>query len=207
MIAGIAERRSPATGVIAQALRKVPRHWFVPSRPGARRRRRGRADRSRHRPDRVVGRRLLRPADRHAAGRGRRLLHLRQPSPSAVVDALELLDLRAGQRVLEVGTGSGWVTALLCRLTGESGRVTSVEEDSGVAEAARRNLIAAGVRPHLVMGDCARGCPERGPYDRMLVPSTAPGPWTAQAAPGAVIVGGNGHVVRLMAAEDEPHRP
>ncbi|GAA4988212.1 hypothetical protein GCM10023334_121070 [Nonomuraea thailandensis] len=208
MIAGIAERRSPATGVIAQALRKVPRHWFVPSLGLVLDDDGGAAPIDRDIDptawwDAVYSDRPI--ATPLAAG-GASYTCV-NPSPSAVVDALELLDLRAGQRVLEVGTGSGWVTALLCRLTGESGRVTSVEEDSGVAEAARRNLIAAGVRPHLVMGDCARGCPERGPYDRMLVPSTAPGPWTAQAAPGAVIVGGNGHVVRLMAAEDEPHRP
>jgi hypothetical protein len=43
----------------------------------------------------------------------------------------------------------------------------------------------------------------------MLVPSAAPGPWTAQAAPGAVIVGGSGQAVRLVVAgaEDEPRGP
>ncbi|MEV0822877.1 protein-L-isoaspartate O-methyltransferase family protein [Nonomuraea rubra] len=210
MIAGIAERRPPARGAIAQALRKVPRHWFVPSLGlvldgdgGA-----APIDRDLDPPawwdavysDRPIATPLV------AGGTSYTCVN---PSPSSVVDVLELLDLRPGHRVLEVGTGSGWVTALLCRLAGESGRVTSVEEDAGVAEAARRNLVAAGVRPHLVTGDCAGGCPERGPYDRLLAPSAAPGPWSAQAAPGAVIVGGSGQAVRLVVAgaEDEPHRP
>ncbi|MGW4794003.1 protein-L-isoaspartate O-methyltransferase family protein, partial [Nonomuraea sp. NPDC004297] len=163
MIAGIAERRPPAPGVIEQALRKVPRHWFVPSLGlvldddgGA-----VPIDRDADPPgwwDAVYsGRPIATPLDS-----GSTSYTCVNPSPSAVADLLELLDLHHGHRVLEVGTGSGWLTALLCRLAGESGRVTSVEGDPAVAEVARRNLAAAGVRPYLVVGDSAQGCPERG---------------------------------------------
>ncbi|UBU15832.1 protein-L-isoaspartate O-methyltransferase family protein [Nonomuraea gerenzanensis] len=202
MIAGIAERRPPVTGPIAQALRKVPRHWFVPSLGLVL-------------DDDGVATPIDRDCDPTAwwdavysdrpiatpLGSGAAAYTCVNPSPGSVADLLELLDPHPGQRVLEIGTGSGWITALLCRLTGESGRVTSVEQDAGVADAARRNLIAAGARPHLVVtGDCAGGCPERGPYDRVLAPGTAPESWVTQAAPGAVIVGGDDRAARLVVA-------
>ncbi|MFB4277723.1 MULTISPECIES: protein-L-isoaspartate O-methyltransferase family protein [unclassified Nonomuraea] len=201
MIAGIAERRQPATGAIAQALRKVPRHWFVPSL-GLALDDDGDAvpiDRDTDPPgwwDAVYsGMPIATPLHQGAGGAAYRCVN---PAPSAVVDLLERLDLRPGQRVLEVGTGSGWITALLCRLAGESGSVTSIEEDTGVAEAAGRNLAAAGIRPHLVVGDCSRGCPERGPYDRVLALSTVPDRWVEQTRPGAVIVGGCDGAARLV---------
>ncbi|MGR6922362.1 hypothetical protein ACU635_49620 [[Actinomadura] parvosata] len=200
MIAGIAARRPPATGAIEQALRKVPRHWFVPSLGlvldddgGA-----VPIDRDIDPPawwDAVYSDRPI--ATPLGAGAAASYTCV-TPSPSSVVDLLELLDLRPGHRVLEIGTGTGWITALLCRLAGESGRVTSVEDNPEVAEVACRNLIAAGVRPYLIAGDSTLGCPERGPYDRVLAPHTAPESWTAQAAPEAVIVGGSGEAVRLV---------
>ncbi|MFC5823748.1 protein-L-isoaspartate O-methyltransferase family protein [Nonomuraea insulae] len=200
MIAAIADRRAPATGAIEQALRKVPRHWFVPSLGLALDDDGGAVpiDRETDPPawwDAVYsGMPIATPL-----GDGITYTCV-NPAPSSVVDLLELLDPHPGQRVLEVGTGSGWVTALLCRLTGESGSVTSIEGDAGVAEVAGRNLAAAGVRPRLVVGDSARGCPERGPYDRVLALSTAPDSWVAQAAPGAVIVGGDGGGSRIVVA-------
>ncbi|GAA2205585.1 hypothetical protein GCM10009850_010430 [Nonomuraea monospora] len=210
MIAGIAERRQPAPGMIAQAMRKVPRHWFVPSLGLVL------GDDGVAAPiDRDVDPTAWwdavysdRPIATPLAGGGATYTCV-NPSPSSVVDLLELLDPRPGHRVLEIGTGSGWITALLCRLTGESGRVTSVEESAAVAEEAYRNLIAAGVRPHLVSGDSARGCPERGPFDRVLAPATAPESWIAQAAPGAVIVSGCDEEARLVVAagHHEPPSP
>ncbi|MEV0613979.1 hypothetical protein AB0I81_11705 [Nonomuraea sp. NPDC050404] len=199
MIAAITERRAPAAGAILRALRKVPRHWFVPSL-GLALGEDGCAvpiDRDRDPPawwDAVYsGKPIATPLGAYGTS-----YTCVNPAPSAAVDLLELLDPRPGDRVLEVGTGSGWITALLCRLAGEPGRVTSVEEDVRVAEAAARNLAAAGVRPNLVIDDRLRGCPERGPYDRVLAPSTTPGEWIGQTRPGAVIVAGSGRAVRLV---------
>ncbi|WP_169789108.1 protein-L-isoaspartate O-methyltransferase family protein [Nonomuraea candida] len=199
MIATITERRAPATGAIMQALRKVPRHWFVPSLGLALDDDGGAVpiDREVDPPgwwDAVYsGKPIATPL-----GPGGTAYTCVNPAPSAVVDLLELLDPHPGNRVLEVGTGSGWITALLCRLTGESGRVTSIEEDPVVAETARRNLAAAGVRPHLVVGGSSLGCPERAPYDRVLAPSTVPDYWVDQTGPGAVIVAGVDRAVRLV---------
>ena len=110
--------------------------------------------------------------------------------PGLVVRMLEDLDVRDGDRVLEIGTGTGYSTALLAhRLGGDL--VTSVEVDPGVAGRAAAALVAAGYAPHLVTGDGLAGHPDRAPYDRIVATCSVrhiPRAWLAQAAPGARIV-------------------
>jgi protein-L-isoaspartate(D-aspartate) O-methyltransferase len=84
---------------------------------------------------------------------------------------LRLLDVRRGQRVLDVGSGSGWTTALLAHLTGPGGEVTGVElepelVDFGSANLARTGQVWASIRaaaPEVL------GWPAGAPYDRILV--------------------------------------
>ncbi|MBA3748099.1 MAG: methyltransferase, FxLD system, partial [Solirubrobacterales bacterium] len=64
--------------------------------------------------------------------------------PSMMASMLEQLDLRPGQRVLEVGAGTGYNAALLARLVGARGRVVSVELDPATARRARRALARTG---------------------------------------------------------------
>ncbi len=97
-----------------------------------------------------------------------------QPSLSAKM--IEALGLEGPERVLEVGTGYGFQTALLCRL---SGFVRSVERFADVGETARDNLARQGVaNVEVVVGDGTGGLPEYAPYDAILVsaafPSVAP---------------------------------
>ena len=110
--------------------------------------------------------------------------------PGLVVRMLEDLDVRDGDRVLEIGTGTGYSTALLAhRLGGDL--VTSVEVDPGVAGRAASALQAAGYAPHLVTGDGLAGHPDRAPYDRIIATCSVrhiPWAWLAQAAPDARIV-------------------
>jgi methyltransferase of ATP-grasp peptide maturase system len=110
--------------------------------------------------------------------------------PGLVVRMLEVLDVRDGDRVLEIGTGTGYSTALLAhRLGGDL--VTSVEVDPGVAARAAAALRATGYAPHLVTGDGLAGYPDRAPYDRIIATCSVryiPWAWLAQAAPGAHIV-------------------
>nr|WP_239120201.1 hypothetical protein [Streptomyces cyaneofuscatus] len=100
------------------------------------------------------------------------------------------LEVEAGQRVLEVGTGTGYSTALGAhRLGGD--RLTSIEYDSAVGRAAASALAAAGYAPRLVIGDGMRGDPEGGAYDRLIATCSVryvPMAWLHQVKPGGKIL-------------------
>ena len=85
----------------------------------------------------------------------------------------ELLEVRRGDRVLEVGTGSGYQTALLARL---AEHVCSVERIPALAEKAIASLRLLGfTNVEIRVGDGSLGWPERAPFDRILVAAGAPG--------------------------------
>ncbi|MBY8884903.1 methyltransferase domain-containing protein [Streptomyces sp. PTM05] len=105
--------------------------------------------------------------------------------PTVMLEMLDALDVRPGHRVLEIGTGTGYNAALLCRRLGDES-VTSIEVDPDVAATARRNLEAAGSSPRLVVGDGLAGHAQGGPYDRIIATCTVrdiPFAWIEQLAP------------------------
>jgi protein-L-isoaspartate O-methyltransferase len=111
-------------------------------------------------------------------------------APSVVIAGLSLLNPQPGERVLEVGTGTGWTAALLCHVVGAE-NVTTVEVDSEVLARARENLKAAGYVPRLIWDDGAKGWPQGAPYDRIHVTcgiADVPYEWVSQTRPGGVIV-------------------
>lgn len=91
--------------------------------------------------------------------------------PRTVENMLRLLDVRPGQKVLDVGAGSGWTTALLAYLVGENGSVLGLELEPELVKFGSENLAATG-RPWASI-EVARpgvlGDPDRAPYDRILV--------------------------------------
>jgi protein-L-isoaspartate(D-aspartate) O-methyltransferase len=88
-----------------------------------------------------------------------------QPSLSALM--IEALALKRSDRVLEVGAGYGFQTALLAHL---SSHVTSIEVWGDIAEVARHNLQASSIENvEVVVGDGTLGVPERAPFDAVLV--------------------------------------
>ena len=91
--------------------------------------------------------------------------------PYIVAIMLQALALKASDRVLEIGTGSGYVTALLSELTGE---VISIERHAVLANTARELLSRLGYHNvRVVVGDGTRGFAECAPYDAILVSAAA----------------------------------
>jgi len=91
--------------------------------------------------------------------------------PSVVASMLEALGVREGQKVLEIGAGSGYVAALLSELTGDDGRVTTLDIDPILVEKARKNLGQAGKSAVRVLEADAFVCPSGladEEFDRVL---------------------------------------
>ncbi len=130
---------------VLAAFRRIPRHLFV--------------------PEDVQG---LAYEDRPLSiGRGQTIS---QPYMAACMS--EALDLSGGEKVLEIGTGSGYQTAVLLEL---GAQVMSIERIPELSEFARGNLERAGVPgARLRVGDGTLGWPEESPFDRVIVTAGAP---------------------------------
>ncbi len=111
-------------------------------------------------------------------------------APGTVLRMLEEAGIADGQRVLEIGTGTGYHAALLAHRLGD-GLVVSVEVDPVLADTARANLKGAGRTPTVVTGDGALGHAAAAPYDRIIATCSVravPAAWLAQTLPGARLV-------------------
>ena len=137
-----------ATDRVDDAFVAVPREWFLP-------------ERERHRAS-YDG-----PIE---IGHGQT-----NSQPRTVADMLRLLEVRPGDRVLDVGSGSGWTTGLLAELTGPTGTVLGLELEPDLVAFGRANL-AHGAWPWARIEQATPGRygdPEGAPYDRILVSAQA----------------------------------
>jgi protein-L-isoaspartate(D-aspartate) O-methyltransferase len=130
--------------------------------------------------------------------------------PYMVARICEELGLHGGERVLDVGSGSGYQAAVLAELAAE---VVTVERIPELAELARANLAAAGHGDvEVVVGDGSLGVPGRAPFDAIAVAAAAPEPprpLYEQLAGGGVLVvpvGGRGDQ-QLQVVEKRPGGP
>jgi len=116
--------------------------------------------------------------------------------PFVVALMTQLLRLQPGDRVLEIGTGSGFQTAILCELTAEPTLprghcVYSVERFRTLSDHAARVLGNLGYQPHLAVGDGAVGWSAAAPFDAIILtaaPSSLPRPLWRQLAEGGRLV-------------------
>ncbi len=161
----------PLSDALAAAFLKVPRHLFVP----------GVYLDAVYRDQPIVTRR-----DKDGVPLGG------STQPSWMAFTLDALELQPGQRVLEIGTGTGYNAALLAELVGPEGKVTSIETDEETAEAARAHLDRAGYsRVEIVLADGALGHADGAPYDRIISTVSVwdlPTPWPAQLAEDGILV-------------------
>ncbi|BBA98961.1 putative O-methyltransferase [Actinacidiphila reveromycinica] len=111
-------------------------------------------------------------------------------TPATVIRMIEALDPRPGHRVLEIGTGTGYSSALMCHCLGAD-HITTVEVDPQVAQRADLALEALGYSAWTVTGDGLLGHPRNAPYDRVIATCAIrriPHAWVRQTAPGGTIL-------------------
>lgn len=114
-------------------------------------------------------------------------------APHMVALMTEVLDPKEGDKVLEVGTGSGYQAAILAEIVGDSGHVYTIEIVKELVEFARENLRRAGYlnRVTVIHGDGTLGYEAEAPYDRIIVTAAAPEipkPLIDQLKPGGRLV-------------------
>lgn len=111
-------------------------------------------------------------------------------APSMVMSMLGHLGVRDGDRVLEIGTGTGWNAALLAARLGDA-RVVTIDIDPGIVDTARSALAAARRFPVVVCGDGEAGYVDAAPYDRVIATCAVqriPYPWVEQTRTGGVVL-------------------
>ncbi|MEV1179279.1 methyltransferase domain-containing protein, partial [Nonomuraea sp. NPDC049784] len=141
-------KRQEISDRVAAALLAVPRHLFVPDV----------APEDAYRDEPIVTKR---------DDEGRPISSSSQPAIMAAM--LDQLGVEPGQRVLEIGAGTGYNAALLAHLVGPEGRVVTVDIDEDIVAQAGRNLGAAGLsQVETVCADGAQGHAALAPYDRVI---------------------------------------
>lgn len=171
LVDGLRQAGRVSSERVIAALRSVPRHVFLPGIE----------------PERVY---RDEPFAIKSDESGRPISSSSQPGIMAKM--LDQLDARPGDRVLEIGAGSGYNGALLGSLVGETGAVMSVDIDDDLVADARARLAACGSSNVAVgCGDGALGWPEAAPYDRIISTVGAwdiPPAWLNQLAPHGRLV-------------------
>lgn len=160
--------RTPA---VEAALRAVPRHLFVPDTPMA---------------DAYAND----PVNVKYDPEGTSISCASQPAVVALM--LDQLEAQPGERILELGAGTGYNAALIGHLVGPSGHVTTIDVDDDLVEGARAHLAAVGaINVEALTRDGALGHAEGAPYDRIIATVGAhgiPHAWLDQLAEGGRLV-------------------
>ena len=159
---------------IEQAIRKTPRHFFVPEK---------------HRQDAYE--------DRPIETKNGQTIS----QPSVVARMTEWLDVKPRMKILEIGTGSGWQSAIIARLI-EPETVFTVEKSKELAEFAKKNLIKANVKNvKVIHSDGTLGLPQEAPFDRIIITAACenvPNSITEQLTEKGILIAPIGKNVQKM---------
>ena len=111
--------------------------------------------------------------------------------PGVVTRMTEWLDVKDGQKILEIGTGSGWQSAIISYLVG-SGSVYSIERHPELVKFAQENLKKLKIdNVHVILGDGNLGYPKESPYDRIIITAACteiPSPLFDQLSENGLII-------------------
>lgn len=115
--------------------------------------------------------------------------------PSTVAFMLELLRPKTGDKILDIGAGSGWQTVILSYIVGEEGKVFAVERISELAEfgkdnVSKYNFIEKGIAEFICSDGCL-GLPQKAPFDKIIAAAAGeeiPQAWKEQLKIGGVLV-------------------
>jgi protein-L-isoaspartate(D-aspartate) O-methyltransferase len=95
--------------------------------------------------------------------------------PSTIAIMLEMLDLKPGMTVLEVGSGSGYVSALMSKIVGQKGKVYGIEIIKELAEQSKKNLSNEGItNAEIINADGSNGLKEKIQFDRIIISCACP---------------------------------
>jgi protein-L-isoaspartate(D-aspartate) O-methyltransferase len=112
--------------------------------------------------------------------------------PSLIAGILEAVDLHPGQRILQIGTGPGYLVALLAHLLSGGGMVVTMEIDTEMAQTAKQKLLSMGFGNIKCIGaDGFNGCIDFAPYDRIIATASCndvPRPWVDQLTIGGLMI-------------------
>jgi protein-L-isoaspartate(D-aspartate) O-methyltransferase len=170
LVRQLRERGAVRTERVAAAFARVPRHVFVPD---------------------VAAEDVY--TDRSIAIKLQDGIPISSSSqPAIMAEMIEMLALRGGEHVLEIGAGTGYNAAVLAELVGPSGSVVTIDVDDELVRAARRHLDDAGY-PHVrtVFADGVHGEPGAAPFDRIIATvgvDAIPVAWIAQLHEGGRLV-------------------
>lgn len=148
MVQSLERRGYLESSEVIEAFRKVPRENFVPSKV---------------RGDAYADRPL-------SIGEGQTI-----SAPSMIAIMLEVLKAEGGDKILEIGTGSGYNAALMAEIIGPEGEVHSIERIKTVAETGRENLERNGYEQvKVIVRDGTKGYEEEAPWDKIIITACAP---------------------------------
>ncbi len=130
--------------------------------------------------------------------------------PLVVALMLEQLQPKSGEKILDIGAGSGWTTALLAQIVGETGKVIAIEivqdlKRFGEDNVSKYGFIESG-RTRFIEGDGSKGLKEESPFDKILVSAASAevsAPWREQLKVGGKIVVPIGSSIKTIFKKSE----